>query len=515
MSHPNNAKKYIIIDVDDDDDDDTQQNNPPISPRQDPPGASVARAITPPRLRDARSPDDAPSFHQSVVQQSPQQPILPEPKPPQRFSDGRLPNGQLITSKNTLQSFDHLVEHQQRPPAVPKPPIILPNPVVNRGGGNEDIDVAAPNVGADQHIIINDGNNNINDNNIVTTTVFAEAVAVTYADVEDLNPHPDLNTYPKRGKSVWLAILSSAFIAAIIASVAIGVGIFCGNGNCGNKEKTNTEPMINSTDITSAPLTKAPTASPITLSPISEEQQQLLVACNFLLFTNLTVCRARTEIYTAMGGTIPTELGLLSQLTYLNLCCQQRTGTIPSTLGSLTKLTWLGLFDNQLSGHVSSTLGNLVQINYMNLDFNNLNGPIPSTFENLVRLTHLSLRDNQLSGTVPSTLGNLTQLDLVDLAYNQLNGTIPSALGNLVQLTDLRLSVNRLTGTIPSLIGQMTQLASLLLFSNGQLVGTIPSTLCSIPGIRIEIDCANVVCTCCRDGMERIPCPSTGNVTSA
>ena len=44
-----------------------------------------------------------------------------------------------------------------------------------------------------------------------------------------------------------------------------------------------------------------------------------------------------------MSGTIPTDLGLLSELTYLDLSYNDLTGTIPTELGLLSELMSLGV----------------------------------------------------------------------------------------------------------------------------------------------------------------------------
>ena len=214
---------------------------------------------------------------------------------------------------------------------------------------------------------------------------------------------------------------------------------------------------------------------------------QLAVACYFLGWTNLTECRAATSFDkgTVVGTTIPTEIGLLTQLSYLDVHGNpQLTASIPSTLGKLTQLNTLILSKNQLNGTIPSTLGNLTQLNF------------------------LSLNRNQLTGTIPSTLASLTLLDHLSVSLNQLTGTIPSTLASLTQLNDLDLYNNQLTGTIPSTLGGLTQLYTMRLYSNAQLAGTIPSTLCSAFGIYIFIDCADVACTCCTDVNFDI-CPSS------
>ena len=216
--------------------------------------------------------------------------------------------------------------------------------------------------------------------------------------------------------------------------------------------------------------------------------EQLLVACNFLSLPDVSVCQARKLFNGAIvGNTIPTEIGLLTQLTFLGLSENPLAGTIPSTLGLLTLLTSLDLSLNQLTGTIPSTLGNLSQLN------------------------SVDLYNNQFSGTIPSALGNLIQLTYLDLDINQLSGPIPSTLGNLTKLEYLYLDTNQLSGTIPSTLGNLTQLTRLFLHNNTQLNGTIPATLCSIPnisigahfsipGIVIGVDCANIECACCGDG---------------
>ena len=56
------------------------------------------------------------------------------------------------------------------------------------------------------------------------------------------------------------------------------------------------------------------------------------------------------EANNQLTGTIPSELGSLANLEYLNLESNQLSGTIPTWLGSLTKLRGLNLEDNQFTG---------------------------------------------------------------------------------------------------------------------------------------------------------------------
>ncbi|MFK5968527.1 MAG: hypothetical protein QM487_00135 [Candidatus Marithrix sp.] len=159
-----------------------------------------------------------------------------------------------------------------------------------------------------------------------------------------------------------------------------------------------------------------------------------------------------------LSGTIPKELGNLTQLGQLRLSNNQLSGPIPSELGNLILLTDLYLSGNQLTGSIPSELGNLLQLRNLGLSNNQLTGTIPSELGNLTQLTGLYLSNNQLTGSIPSELGNLTQLTVLYLYNNQLTGSIPSELGNLTQLVWMKLSNNQLTGEIPSSLSNLTNL---------------------------------------------------------
>ncbi|THG05590.1 hypothetical protein TEA_011699 [Camellia sinensis var. sinensis] len=201
-----------------------------------------------------------------------------------------------------------------------------------------------------------------------------------------------------------------------------------------------------------------------------------------------------------IGGSIPQEIGLLNSLNELALSNNNLTGSIPSSIGNLGNLTFLYLYNNPLSGSIPQEIGMLRSLVDLDLAMNNLTGSIPASIGNLSQLTTLHLFRNQLSGSIPqevgmlrslvdlqlsnnnftgsipTSIGNLGQLTVLHLFHNLLSGSIPQEVGMLRSLIDLELEVNNLTGSIPASIGNLGMLTILFLHEN-MLSGLIPSTI--------------------------------------
>ncbi|CAI6005528.1 unnamed protein product, partial [Closterium sp. NIES-65] len=122
-------------------------------------------------------------------------------------------------------------------------------------------------------------------------------------------------------------------------------------------------------------------------------------------------------------GSLPSELGMLPNLGYLDLSFNSLTGSLPLYLAKLTGLDTLDLSHNQLSGSIPKDL-------------------LPTN------LRRLDLSCNELSGTIPNTIGGLLQLEHLDLSSNRFSGSIPTEMTDLIQLTLLNLRSNQLTGSV-------------------------------------------------------------------
>ena len=105
----------------------------------------------------------------------------------------------------------------------------------------------------------------------------------------------------------------------------------------------------------------------------------------------------------------------------------------------------LRLSNNQLTGTIPTELGNLTNLQVLSLDINQLTGTIPAQLGNLAELRLLYLRRNQLTGGIPAEFGNLANLEQLAVDNNQLTGPLPRSLTNLENLFNFRFA-NGTTG---------------------------------------------------------------------
>lgn len=180
---------------------------------------------------------------------------------------------------------------------------------------------------------------------------------------------------------------------------------------------------------------------PSNIGQLSQLTSLILVGCGF-------------------SGSIPDSVGSLKQLVYLSLNSNRFTGQVPASIGNLKNLYWLDLSDNQLMGSIPVSNGTapgldlLIKTKHFHFGMNQLSGPIPpSLFGPEMVLIHVLFDNNNLSGSIPSTLGLVKTLEAVRFDRNQLSGPLPTNLNNLTQCNELVLSNNAFIDSIPDLAG--------------------------------------------------------------
>ncbi len=113
--------------------------------------------------------------------------------------------------------------------------------------------------------------------------------------------------------------------------------------------------------------------------------------------------------------------------TELDLRRSELTGSIPPEIGNLTNLTQLYLNNSQFTGEIPPEIGNLTNLTYLSLSENQLTNSIPPEIGNLTNLTSLYLGSNQLTGIIPDEICNQGDSSPY-LSNNQLCPPYPSCI---------------------------------------------------------------------------------------
>jgi len=203
---------------------------------------------------------------------------------------------------------------------------------------------------------------------------------------------------------------------------------------------------------------------------------------------------------------------------------------------SAGRVTWLTLPGNGLQGTLPAQLGDLSELQYLGLADNLLKGPIPPQLGDLVQLTGLFLQENRLTGAIPGSFLQLEQLRVLDTggnrwlclpetaAFEEWAAQIAQVIGrkcaegdrralnelfeetggsgwvdtsgwlgdtvldewfgvdidSLGRVSALDLGENGLTGMLPETVGELSVLSSLDVAGN-TLTGELPRSLMNLP----------------------------------
>lgn len=181
------------------------------------------------------------------------------------------------------------------------------------------------------------------------------------------------------------------------------------------------------------------------------------------------------------GITISTVAGE-SRVTGLNLGANNLVGTLPKELGQLSELKNLVLNNNLLTGGLPASIANMTNLTEISMQVNPgfFNGPLPTSISQLKLLTVLNLNTTGLNGAFPTWISNFSNLVTLVFSNNKLDGEMP------VQVTDLKLlrtfqsHSNNLSGSLPVGFGTIANLGSFEI-RNNRFTGAIPADLKSHP----------------------------------
>ena len=191
---------------------------------------------------------------------------------------------------------------------------------------------------------------------------------------------------------------------------------------------------------------------------------------------------------------IPTFLGSMGSLRYLNLSGAGFRGLVPHQLGNLSNLVYLNFGDNQqFDLYVMNLqwLSGLHLIRHLDMSYENLSqasdwlheiNKLPSLLElwlswcnlrfipsipniNFSSLTTLHLRGNFLNPLIPLWVFWLQNLVLLDLSENSFGGPFPVDFQNMTSLWHLNLYYNLFNSWIPNSLYNLSHLKFLDLSS--------------------------------------------------
>ncbi|KAM5560520.1 hypothetical protein ABKV19_021604 [Rosa sericea] len=188
---------------------------------------------------------------------------------------------------------------------------------------------------------------------------------------------------------------------------------------------------------------------------------------------------------------IPSAVGQLMNLRYINLSQNAYSGKIPIEISCLTKLVVLDISANYFWSeefqepefnpeipNLHMLVENLTELRELYLDDVQISAEgsewCQAISSSLPNLRVLSLSSCNLSGPFHESLANLRSLSVIQLGSNNISAPVPAFFANFSNLTSLMLYDCNLQGTFPKEIFQLPSLREISLSGSENLDGSLP-----------------------------------------
>jgi hypothetical protein len=449
-----------------------------------------------------------------------------------------LPDGQVITGKNTLQSFPAGGQlYRQTPSDLPDN---IPDDAkrsLNDDEGPNTIAATPPPSATVVAVAVDDD------------TVYAILVPEPLPGPVAMNQDGN-SSIAAAIKSPWYKARTTIFTLLIIVAISLSIvlGLSIGLSNGSSEETLRNNNSIPST----VPVNNLPTTSPITSMPTnasvpiafdpnitlratvltsyintitlsnrtitangtSPESKALawMIANDTSLDTSALISVDESISTSSIGFRIRQRFPLLvmwfqqnetaqwaittgwlmdiSECAWYGISCKPLVvtqGSTPYNVGSenvVTQVTFnlVGSF----AGFIPHDIGLLSSLEHFEIkntkdalteNGSYLHGTLPDTIGQWTALTYLDVSLNDLTGSLPDSIGNWTALTYFDISDNYgLNGALPDSIGQWTAMTHFDVSYTVLNGSLPYSIGQWTALTYFVI-SGSDISGTLPDTI--------------------------------------
>jgi hypothetical protein len=137
----------------------------------------------------------------------------------------------------------------------------------------------------------------------------------------------------------------------------------------------------------------------------------------------------------------------LDECDWPDIACVSRTIN-----GMYTKVVTDIEISNDVDGYIPEDLGLLAYLERFDVGWESVSGSLPESIGRWTNLEYFSVWGNSLTGTLPQSIGQWTNLEHFDVEDNSLAGTIPTTIGAWSRITTAYFDENRFTGSMPSSI---------------------------------------------------------------